>query len=57
MKKYYITIIGNDSFYVQITVEANNIELALARALTEIDAYSKHTIEQLKIVEIKEKNP
>jgi hypothetical protein len=52
-KKYYINIVGNDTFFVCITVEASNIELAMSEALRQLDAYAKQTIEQLQITSIR----
>ena len=51
-RKYYVEIQGNDVFFVVIRIEASNIELALAEALKQMDAYAKQTIEQLQITRI-----
>jgi hypothetical protein len=51
---YWVTIKGNDVFYVTLKVVASNIELAMAFALRQMDKYKRDTIEQLRVVKIEE---
>lgn len=49
MKKYLIRIQGNDEFFTELYIFANNIEIAFSNALLKLDAYSTRTIEKLEI--------
>lgn len=52
--KYLIIILGNDTFELSHKIEAVSFEKALAHCNELIKAYSKMTIEQLRIGCIKE---